>query len=269
MQQNIPDLSNLKSNSLIDFNCPICKEHFTREVKYVKRKLSNGQQNFCCSTKCGHSLKNKIHQEQNTIKCKNCNISFVRKESDIVFCSVSCSNKYRKHSEETKQKISIKAKENFISSNKPQSIKRLLRKTDSNLYCTIVTNTCKNCNTQFSNKTYKKYCKNCKSSYAESGRSLYRFKFSVYDYPNIFDLENLHRIGWKSRRGDMTNPNGYTRDHKVSVSEALKNNYDPFYITHPLNCELMLMSDNQRKNANSSITYEELVSLVDAFESNL
>lgn len=62
------------------------------------------------------------------------------------------------------------------------------------------------------------------------------------------------------------NPNGVTRDHRVSVNEAIRNGYDPYYITHPLNCELMLFEDNNKKNITSSIAYEELVSQVKEYD---
>lgn len=62
-----------------------------------------------------------------------------------------------------------------------------------------------------------------------------------------------------------TNPGGVTRDHKVSVNEAILKGYDSYYIKHPLNCELMLFSENAKKHTKSSITYEELVSQVDKY----
>lgn len=89
------------------------------------------------------------------------------------------------------------------------------------------------------------------------------FTFNIYDYGEMFDLKLLSTIGWRNTK---TNPNGMTRDHRVSVNEAIRNNYDPYYIKHPINCELMLFNDNNKKNTKSSITYTELVKLVDAFE---
>lgn len=56
------------------------------------------------------------------------------------------------------------------------------------------------------------------------------------------------------------------RDHKISVWEALQKNYDPFYINHPLNCELITQKENNRKKHRSSITYDELKKLVDDYE---
>lgn len=62
------------------------------------------------------------------------------------------------------------------------------------------------------------------------------------------------------------NPNGVTRDHKVSVQEAIRNGYDPYYIRHPINCELMLFRDNAKKHTDSSITYDELIIRVNDYD---
>lgn len=59
---------------------------------------------------------------------------------------------------------------------------------------------------------------------------------------------------------------GVSRDHRVSVSSAIKNNYDPYYITHPINCELMHHIDNVKKHTSSSITYEELIKQVNDYD---
>lgn len=76
-------------------------------------------------------------------------------------------------------------------------------------------------------------------------------------------------VGFRKTKGSNLNINGLTRDHKVSVNEAIRNNYDPYYIKHPLNCESMLFSDNNKKNTKSSISYEELVRIVAEFERKL
>lgn len=89
----------------------------------------------------------------------------------------------------------------------------------------------------------------------------------MYHYPELFDLDFLNKHGFRKTKGKNLNINGVSRDHRVSVSEALKNNYDPYYIKHPLNCELMLHSENQKKSTTSSLTYEELVKMVDDFDS--
>jgi hypothetical protein len=76
-------------------------------------------------------------------------------------------------------------------------------------------------------------------------------------------------VGWVSfggKRGGKTNHHGLSRDHKVSVTEAKKKGYDPYYIRHPLNCELMPHIDNNKKKSRSSISYDELVHLVKEYD---
>lgn len=127
----------------------------------------------------------------------------------------------------------------------------------------VYTCKCQHCGIVALYRSQKKYCKNCASSYAENGRAKFVFSFNVYHFPELFDIGFITKYGWRSK----TNPNGVTRDHKVSVNEAIRNNYDPYYIRHPLNCELMLFEQNNKKKTKSSITYQELVKLVDEYES--
>lgn len=86
----------------------------------------------------------------------------------------------------------------------------------------------------------------------------------------MFDVELLKSVGWFSPGGKAGkwNPNGLSRDHKVSVTDAVANGYDPYYITHPLNCELMPHIKNNKKKTKSSITYEELKLLVNEYDKN-
>ena len=122
---------------------------------------------------------------------------------------------------------------------------------------------CSHCNIQFTNKSFKKYCNNCEHKYSHDGRAKYWFTFNVFHYPDLFDLSLITTIGF---RDNKTNPNGITRDHKISVNEAIRNNYDSYYIKHPLNCELMRFDENNRKKTKCSITYEKLVELVSNYE---
>jgi hypothetical protein len=95
--------------------------------------------------------------------------------------------------------------------------------------------------------------------YCESSKSGYKFTFNVYHFPELFDLDLLNKVGWYSPGGKTKkwNINGLSRDHKISVNDAIKNNYDPYYIT-PLNCELMPHIENNSKKTKSSISYTYL-----------
>ena len=115
-------------------------------------------------------------------------------------------------------------------------------------------------------------CENCQPLKWQNNKDQYSFKFNVFEYPDLFDLELLKNIGWVSfggKRGGTKNLEGLSRDHKVSVSNAKKYGYDPYYISHPCNCELMTMPSNNKKNSNSSITYEDLKILVDSYDAKL
>ena len=92
---------------------------------------------------------------------------------------------------------------------------------------------------------------------------------NLYDYPELFDIDELNRVGFVSfggKRGGELNLDGLSRDHKVSVSYAIKNKCDPYYITHPLNCELMPHKRNKKKHGECSITYDELVSTIKSYD---
>lgn len=116
----------------------------------------------------------------------------------------------------------------------------------------------------------RKYCKFHQHMYSNNGKALFKFTFNVNDYPDLLNLSLIDKYGWYSPGGGKCslpkNINGVSRDHKVSINEAIKNGYDPYYIKHPCNCELMLHSDNYKKKTKSSITYEELISTVLKYE---
>lgn len=48
-------------------------------------------------------------------------------------------------------------------------------------------------------------------------------------------------------------------DHMLSVKYGKSNRILPEIIAHPANCRLILQGDNSRKQANSCITYDELL----------
>jgi protein involved in sex pheromone biosynthesis len=82
----------------------------------------------------------------------------------------------------------------------------------------------------------------------------------------LFDFSLIQKFGWYSPGNRIPkNNNGISRDHKISINEAIKNEYDPFYISHSLNCQLMEHSENKTKYTKSSLIYTELVSLVDKY----
>ena len=128
-------------------------------------------------------------------------------------------------------------------------------------------NRCMHCDNFFVSQARSKYCPEHADLYKSNGRNRYAFTFNVFHYPELFDLELIKDKGWHSHGGRYDyNPEGLTRDHRVSVNESIRNGYDPYYIKHPVNCEIMTFSENDRKKARSSISYEDLVKEVDMYE---
>jgi hypothetical protein len=123
----------------------------------------------------------------------------------------------------------------------------------------------------FYSRSRRKYSPKYQHLYSRDGKAMYKFTFNLFDYPDLFNLNLIKQHGWYSVGGKSRKPinkSGCSRDHKVSVTEAIANNYDPYYIKHPLNCELMLHVDNKIKHSRSSLAYAELIRMVDDYELN-
>jgi len=192
--------------------------------------------------------------------CKECNspLSFQKKFN--AFCSHKCSaNHSNRQRKETGWSLSTDSREKI--SNKLSMF--------SGPYTKVHFKPCKFCNQNFLTTTRVQVCKNCQYLKWKNNKNQYSFKFNIFDYPDLFDLDQLKLLGWVSfggKRGGKKNFQGLSRDHRVSVHDAKKFKYDPYYISHPLNCELMPHSANNKKKTRSSIEYLELVRLVDEYD---
>lgn len=230
-----------------------------------------------------------IQKQQSKINCKHCNNEFIPGYSSL-FCSHSCSASYHN----TKRVITkgrkklfscIKCNTKFLTSIRSnpaktkcdlckKPVKSINCNAQENIFCgpysKIYIRKCYHCKDTFISRKKLKYCPEHKEFYSDSAKQGFKFKFNVYDYPNLFDLESLNQFGWFSPGGKYGkwNPSGLSRDHKVSVNESIRNNYDPFYITHPLNCDLIPHSINNKKKTKSSISYQDLISIVDEYEND-
>lgn len=179
--------------------------------------------------------------------CKNCQTvfeSYIREKR--MFCSKSCSasfnNSNRTHTELTKCKISEKLK------SKPKKVKDTI----------IKPRKCKICNEFKVVKKRKCICDECKINYYDFYRTECRFKFSIFDFPNEFDLDLVRVHGWYSPSNKKNNLKGISKDHMYSVMDGYLNKIPIEIISHPANCKLLLYSDNSKKKNNSSISIEEL-----------
>lgn len=63
--------------------------------------------------------------------------------------------------------------------------------------------------------------------------------------------------------------NSITKDHRISRIYGFKHNIDPYLISHPANCELMLRNDNASKNRKCSITIDQLIEEVEYWNENI
>lgn len=252
-------------------SCVVCRKetsqlgietHYRRSHGSEKDKLA-----WTRSITTKHDLRKKNTKEyyDSPNRCKECNDALPYDIKSNKFCSSSCAAKHNnKERIESGWVMSDDAKKSISA--------KLSKPTYSDLiygeYSRVYTRTCKFCKTPFMTNTRKQTCPTCIPK-THRAIDIFRFKFNVYDMPELFDLSLVQKHGWFSQggRNKSKNTNGVSRDHRVSVSEALKNGYDHYYITHPLNCELMLHSDNNKKKGNSSISYQELIRIVDKYDS--
>lgn len=254
-------ISHLKGNSFFNLTCDGCSCVIPRQVKEVRRCIKIGKQLSFCSNKCqGETLK--INK---TKTCQYCDSTFEYNFATQKYCSKACGNHNREHTEKTKKKISNSLNERIKHSAKP-GLRLYKSKEKHGEFEKLFICTCKNCSFIGSYRKQTRYCQNCKHCYSENGRAKFVFTFNVYDFPDLFDIDFINQHGWRKTKGKNININGVSRDHRVSVHEAIVNDYDPYYIKHPLNCKIMLHIDNQSKGTRSSMSYEELVRIVDLYD---
>lgn len=189
------------------------------------------------------------------IKCKQCSKLFTATlSSKQIFCSNSCSNTFnnfnRKHSDETKYKIS-KAIKAFNDTKTPvEKISKVKIK---------LTRQCKLCQEFKVEKRCITICEDCRYDYYKAYRPSCEFRFTLSDYPEEFDFKLIQEHGWYSPSNKENNLKGVSRDHLYSVKNGFANKVDPALISHPANCKLVIHTDNQKKNVKSEITLEELL----------
>jgi hypothetical protein len=192
--------------------------------------------------------------------CKECRSVILYNKRKNIFCSHTCSaiatNRTREESGYS------------LSESSRNSIRDKLS-IFAGPYTKIYIKPCKFCSKSFVTTGRARVCKDCQHLKWYNNKDQYSFKFNIFDYPDLFDLPQLKIIGWVSfggKRGGLKNPKGLSRDHKVSVNHAKLYNYNPYYISHPLNCELMPHIKNNKKKTQSSITYNDLVRAVDEYD---
>ena len=93
----------------------------------------------------------------------------------------------------------------------------------------------------------------------------FRFSGKLLPYVVGAELLKAHKFC------NQSNPsfNGITKDHRVSRKYGFEHNIDPYLISHPANCELMLRNENSSKSDKCSITVEQLIEEVEWWNENI
>lgn len=216
-------------------------------------------------------------------KCEACGKIMPHKYASGRFCCRSCANK-RNHTAETKEKIRFSvikyAMENSHSYSAERDDVSYIVDEDESYYikrCAIcgrefklnrLNRKRKTCSTECFHKLISK---NTKARY--SNRSEYKkyksactFTFWIYDYPEEFNTELIEQYGFYKALNHGDNQDGVSRDHMISVKYGYENEIDPYLISHPANCELMLQPDNMKKNSGASIDIQELLHRITKWE---
>ena len=260
---------------LTENHCPYCnqnlimnKRQFANHIKYCDENPKVKENLRLYGKKISPVTINKLSKSgynyhigrigkivQYNVVCETCGKSFQvsehegkHPEKEHYYCSRSCANT-RIHSDKTKDKIS-------------KSLQKPLFK-----ICPI-------CGIEFqANKNQQRFCSR---SCGYKNRIIHnnlndridyemkcRFKFALQDFPDAFDFDLIAKYGWYSAPNHGNNSQGVERDHMFSISEGFKQQIDPYYISHPANCKLLLHSDNNSKNTKCSISKEELMQRIE------
>lgn len=283
---------NENAKVVVENECPYChkkllmnKKSFANHVRWCDEnpKKEEIRQNTIRKIKINNKLRNEEKfgkLKEFEVKCSNpkCDNTFYVNEyekkfpsKEKYFCSRSCANSHNL-SEETKKKIS----ESLIKySEATGKNRRFLLETEGRacLNCGEVFYTkkinqrfcCASCARRYNEKErYKELFKNCNDDLEKNKLLLKIYKkqcgflFSLNEYPKEFDFNLVTENGWYKPKNKGNNLNGVSRDHMFSVTEGFREKVDPYLISHPANCKLLLHNDNVSKLDKCSITKEEL-----------
>ena len=247
-----------EGRKLIDVICTNCQTQFKKTKSEFNRSKKNGRKHFC-SIEC-----NKIYRKKNSTnfirKCKFCGSEFIGDKKETAFCSHNCSASYNNTIRKCKKRTySEQGMKNILDAN--------IKRYNSQEYY-INPNHCIECGGKLSyNYRNRKFCNiNCKRKYERKNLNEYQkyykecqFEFNLSDYPNEFNFKLIEEYGWYRAKNHGDNLNGISRDHMISVKFGYENNISSEIIKHPANCQLMLHSENDKKNTNCSITIKELL----------
>ena len=271
------------------FNCIQCSNSFKSIHALSGHMRIHGPSNGKITIKyitcdfCYKQFKStNIVKHKNRLKnCLNCNQMFCPYDMDLKFCSKSCSATLN-NSNRIRKPWSKKSREKLRNtmlelSSYPHykravgydlSFPKYIQKYAIGQYSRIYFNKCKfkECWSISCSRSRTKYCKKHFELYKNS-RNMFTFNFNPFHHPHIIDVGLYKKYGkWMPPNKKAPNPNGVSRDHKISVYSAIMNGYDPYYIKHPINCKLMKHQDNNYKNTSDSIGYGMLIKMANLYD---
>lgn len=257
-----------------DYKCNFCGEEF----KQVKAGSFANHKRWCKKNPRFEDILNSTIQKLNacgnkrqeereltkvnkTLECEKCSGLFTRlllPNQQARFCSISCANS-KTHSQETKDKLRKAL---------------LIYESVECIICQKVEIVCfkhfrknKLCSEECYN-TLKEQRKRERQKHL-TAKEIYKkscsFTFSVYNYPEEFDLKLLEEFGWYKPKNRGDNLNGISRDHMLSRTYGFENNIPVEHLKHPANCQLLVHSKNISKGKKSSISYEELLERINSW----
>jgi hypothetical protein len=284
--------SNEKCKEVVENICPYCGEHllmnkrsFANHVRWCKKNPKYEEIRKSTIEKINISNKNRYGElKKFNVECAKCGKQFVIEEKEKLFkpnkkyyCSLSCANSHIV-SDETKEKIR-NGIINYINNNGSFGF---LPK-DINSFLCREKRICKKCGKEFIPRKKKQNCCsaecqnkyrqivnytkkfNCSENEIEKYKILFsiykkqcKFTFSVSKYNDEFNFSLIKENGWYSASNHGNNLSGVSRDHRFSINEGFKQKIDPYFLSHPANCELILQKDNSSKHDKCSLTKEEL-----------
>lgn len=238
-----------------------CKQNPNYNVNYKKYK-----ENINKTTKNKH---NELFKDY-IINCKICGKEFTINTSENNFikgkykqtCSSYCSHKLSILNSDNE-----KRKENIKKSIDEFNIKHGTKKIEQ-------IKKCKYCSTEYKTLRNTVFCSRiCAKKYKDEQlilkkepfqryRKTCEFKFGIKSFPEEFNSVLLEKYGWYSAFNHGNNYKGVSRDHMFSCKEGFNQLIDPYLISHPANCNLILQSDNVSKYSKCSLTLDELINRI-------
>ena len=238
-----------------------CKENPNYENNYKQYKLNI---NKTLQEKHNNLFKNynvicKVCKKEFNIYCSENNFN---KGNYKQTCSSKCAHKLSTlNSDNEKRKENIKkAIDEFNIKNGSKQIEQIKK--------------CKYCNNEYKTLRNSTFCSiKCARLYKsteqmknkepfERYKKLCEFKFGIINFPDEFNFNIIKENGWYEAANRGNNLNGVSRDHMYSCKEGFNNLIDPYLISHPANCNLILQSSNASKHSKCSISYNELINKV-------